>query len=64
MLLVSADLNEVFELADSAIVMYEGKLAAYLPDMKQVDEFELGQYMLGVQTQGPEEIREVLYAEE
>lgn len=63
-LLVSADLNEVFELADSAIVMYEGKLAAYLPDMKRVDEFQLGQYMLGVQTQSPEEISEVLYAEE
>ena len=62
-LLISADLNEVFELADSAIVLYEGEIAAYFPDMKKVDEFQLGQYMLGVQKQQPEEIEEVLYAE-
>ena len=60
-LLISADLNEVFELADSAIVMYEGEIGAYLPDMKQIDEFELGQYMLGIKKQTPEEIGGVLH---
>ena len=62
-LLISADLNEVFEVADSAIIMYEGKINAYFPDMKKVTEYELGQYMLGLKTQSPEEIAEVKHNE-
>ena len=62
-LLISADLNEVFEVADSAIIMYEGRINAYFPDMKQVTEYELGQYMLGLKTQSPEEIAEVMHNE-
>ena len=62
-LLVSADLNEVFEVADSAIIMYEGKINAYLPDMKKVTEYELGQYMLGLKHQSAKEIGEVKHDE-
>ncbi|MEN1759835.1 ABC transporter ATP-binding protein [Anoxynatronum sibiricum] len=49
-LLVSADLNEVLELSDSLMVMYGGEIAAYFEDASQVDEMELGMYMLGLKT--------------
>jgi simple sugar transport system ATP-binding protein len=60
-LLISADLNEVMELSDSLIVMYEGKIAAYFEDTDKVTEAELGLYMLGVRKQSDEEIRGVVY---
>jgi general nucleoside transport system ATP-binding protein len=47
-LLVSADLNEVLELSDSLMVMYDGEIAAYFEDASKVDEMELGMYMLGL----------------
>ena len=52
-LLVSADLDELLKLSDSAVVMYEGKISAYFADVSQVHENELGHYMLGVKTQTP-----------
>lgn len=55
-LLVSADLNEVMELSDSLIVMYEGEMAAFFEDASQVDEMELGMYMLGLKKMEPEEM--------
>lgn len=55
-LLVSADLNEVLELSDSLIVLFEGHITAYFPDASVVSEEELGLYMLGVNRQTPEEI--------
>ena len=60
-MLVSADLNEVLELSDSLIVMYEGEITAYFADASKVDEEELGLYMLGIKHQTPEEIRGVVY---
>jgi simple sugar transport system ATP-binding protein len=60
-LLISADLNEVMELSDSLIVMYEGKIAAYFEDTDKVTEQELGLYMLGVRKQSDEEVRGVVY---
>ena len=60
-LLISADLNEVLELSDSLIVMNEGKIAAYLPDASVITDMVLGEYMLGVRTQTPEEIARVAY---
>jgi len=60
-LLVSADLNEVMELSDSLIVMYGGKIRAYVPDAKAVTEEELGLYMLGLRNQSPEEIARVVH---
>ncbi len=55
-LLISADLNEVLELSDSLIVMNEGQIAAYIEDASKIDDMELGEYMLGVKTQTPQEI--------
>ena len=60
-LLISADLNEVLELSDSLIVMNEGKIAAYLEDASVITDMILGEYMLGVRTQTPEEIARVAY---
>lgn len=55
-LLISADLNEILELSDSVIVLYDGEIAGYFPDTKKLTERELGQYMLGVKRQSREEI--------
>lgn len=62
-LLVSADLNEVLELADSIIVMCQGKISGYFPSAKELSEEELGYYMLGVKKQSEEELRRA-YCEE
>lgn len=62
-LLVSADLNEVLELSDSLMVLYEGEITAYFPDASLVDERELGAYMLGLKKQTKEELRRALYVE-
>lgn len=55
-LLVSADLNEILELSDSVLVMYDGKISGYFPDASKLTEKELGQYMLGLKIQTKEEI--------
>ncbi len=55
-LLVSADLNEVIDLADRVIVMFNGKIAGYFPDANDINESNLGMYMLGAKTQSEEEI--------
>jgi len=60
-LLVSADLNEVMELSDSLIVMYGGRISAYVPDAKAVSEEELGLYMLGLKRQDSAEIERVVH---
>lgn len=62
-MLVSADLNEVMELSDSLMVMYDGEIVAYFPDASKVEERELGSYMLGLKKQSKEEIRGKLYVE-
>lgn len=59
-LLISADLNEVLELSDSAIVMHNGKISAYFKDTSTLTEEELGYYMLGVKEQTKEEVSEIL----
>lgn len=58
-LLVSADINEVMEVSDSLIVMYEGSIAAYFEDLKNLTEETLGEYMLGLKKMSAEEIRGV-----
>lgn len=55
-LLVSADLNEVIDLADRLIVMFDGQIAGYFPDANHIDESSLGMYMLGAKKQTAEEI--------
>ncbi|WP_318268224.1 ABC transporter ATP-binding protein [Ruthenibacterium lactatiformans] len=62
-LLVSADLNEVMELSDSLMVMYDGEIVAYFPDASQVEERELGSYMLGLKKQSKEEIGREFHVE-
>ena len=59
-LLISADLNEILELSDSCIVMYNGKINAYFGDTSHLTEEELGYYMLGVKKQSEEEVRAML----
>lgn len=59
-LLVSADLNEILELSDSAIVMHAGEINAYFKDTSTITEEELGYYMLGVKQQSKEEVRSIL----
>ena len=60
-LLISADLNEVLELSDGLIVMCNGEIAAYFPDASTIDEFELGEYMLGIKKMTAEQIGQVAY---
>ncbi|OQB23999.1 MAG: Galactose/methyl galactoside import ATP-binding protein MglA [Firmicutes bacterium ADurb.Bin182] len=59
--LITSDLNEVLGLSDGIIVLFEGEITAYLPDASNVTEEELGQYMLGIKRQSPEQISEVLH---
>jgi simple sugar transport system ATP-binding protein len=47
-ILISADLNEVFELSDRLAVMYKGSFAGVFNDVKNLTEEELGKYMLGI----------------
>ncbi len=60
-LLVSADLNEVMELSDSLIIMYNGKIAAYFEDTAVLNDTIMGEYMLGLKQQSAEEIGGVMH---
>ena len=55
-LLVSADLEELYKLSDSIIVMYDGQISAFVENPDTVSETDLGHYMLGVNRQSEEEI--------
>ncbi|MCL2342643.1 MAG: ABC transporter ATP-binding protein [Firmicutes bacterium] len=55
-LLVSADLSEVMELSDSLIILYNGEIVAYFADTSSLTDLEMGEYMLGLKKQSPEEI--------
>ncbi len=48
-ILVSADLNEIFALSDRLAVMYKGKFSGVFTDVSAVTEEELGRYMLGLE---------------
>ncbi|HIS31560.1 MAG TPA: ABC transporter ATP-binding protein [Candidatus Limivivens intestinipullorum] len=58
-ILVSADLTEVFSLSDRLAVMYKGKFAGFFTDVGSVTEEELGQHMLGIKQD--ERLEGVLY---
>ncbi len=60
-LLITSDLNEVLGLSDSLIVLYEGKIVAYISDVSAMTEAELGTYMLGIQKQSQERVKEALH---
>lgn len=61
--LVSADMEELFKLSDSLIVMYEGKIAAFFETLDGLTEEELGYYMLGVKRQDDTMIGGAFYEE-
>lgn len=61
-ILVSADLEELYKLSDSMLVIYDGKISAYFEDPSKVSEQELGKFMLGVETQSEEEVRRAYHA--
>lgn len=58
-ILVSADLNEVFSLSDRLAVMYKGKFSGLFTNVADVTEEELGKYMLGLKHD--EELGGVMY---
>jgi len=60
-LLFSADLAELLSVSDSVVVMFAGEIVAYFPNAKQVDEQQLGEYMLGLKKQSEEEIGGVIF---
>jgi simple sugar transport system ATP-binding protein len=51
-LLVSADLGELLQVCTSLIVIFDGKLTADFRDIRDLDEKELGLYMLGIKQRG------------
>ncbi len=57
-LLISAELSEIFELADRILVMYEGEFVAEFP-RGRVSEDEIGLYMSGAKRMTEEEWRAV-----
>lgn len=56
--LVSSDLNELLGLSDKLIVLYNGKITAFFSDVSRLSEETLGRYMLGIDSQSEEQIRE------
>ncbi|WP_055667138.1 ABC transporter ATP-binding protein [Desnuesiella massiliensis] len=56
-LLVSADISEAMEVSDYLMVMYGGEIVAFIDNPSSISEEELGEYMLGIKRQSPEEIR-------
>lgn len=50
LLLVSADLDEILNLSDRILVMYNGKIVGSFYN-KDIDEKELGYYMMGIKKQ-------------
>ena len=47
-ILISADLTEIFSLSDRLAVMYKGKFSGFFTDVNGVTEDMLGQHMLGI----------------
>ncbi len=48
-LLLSADLSEVFDLADRILVFHNGEITAHITDVRHTSEEQLGKYMLGIE---------------
>lgn len=63
-LLVSADMEELYKLSDSIMVIYDGSIAAYFKEPGNITEKELGHYMLGVKKQAAQEIEGAYYEKE
>ncbi|QIK69631.1 ABC transporter ATP-binding protein [Erysipelothrix sp. HDW6C] len=61
-LLSSADINEVLELSDALVVMYDGSITGFFKDASVLTEEELGLYMLGLKQMDPKDIERDMYA--
>jgi simple sugar transport system ATP-binding protein len=61
--LVSADLEELYKLSDSILVIYNGKISAYIENPETVSETDLGHFMLGVNKHSEVEIRRACHEE-
>ena len=48
MLLVSADMSEMFALSDRILVFHGGEIVAEITDVQGTSEEQLGRYMLGI----------------
>ncbi|MBR0385447.1 MAG: ABC transporter ATP-binding protein [Erysipelotrichaceae bacterium] len=59
-LLVSSDLNEILEVSDRLLVMKNGRIVAQFHKANEVNEYELGEYMLGIKSMTPEEMGDLL----
>lgn len=57
-LLVSTDWNEMMALADRIIIFYNNEITAIIDDPHQIDEYELGYYMLGLKKMEMEKTHE------
>ena len=55
-LLFSADLSEIMQISDRILVFYGGRIVGHIRHVDAVDENILGEYMLGIKSQSPEEI--------
>jgi len=55
-LLISADIGELLEISDGIIVLCGGRIVAYFDDVDNLDENELGEYILGLKSQTSQQI--------
>ncbi len=55
-LLISADLTEILQLADRIVVLYNGEITAHFSAPAEITAEELGYYMLGAARQADQEI--------
>jgi ABC-type uncharacterized transport system ATPase subunit len=61
-LLISADITELLEVSDAIIVFNEGEIVAYVANVDEITENELGEYMLGLKKQNKKEIERAIHA--
>ena len=59
-LMTSADFTELLSVSDKIIVLFNGEIVAFFPDLKNVNASVLGEYMLGLKKQ---EIKGVVNSE-
>jgi len=55
-LLVSADLTELLEVADRIIVLFKGEIVAHFKNVSEINENILGEYMLGIKKMSKDEM--------
>lgn len=63
-LVSSADINEILDISDTLMVLYDGRITGYFSDTDDLDENDIGLYMLGLKTMSPIEIERKIYGRE